>query len=64
MRMRTLLVSLIAATASAAIAAPANAHPTVPSDAVTAWNATAGKAAIAACIAPPTTRCTSRACTR
>ena len=52
MRMRTLLVSLIAATASAAIAAPANAHPTVRSDAVSAWNETAGDAALAACLAP------------
>ena len=52
MRMRTLLVSLIAATASAAIAAPANAHPTVRSDAVSAWNETAGEAAVAACLAP------------
>ena len=52
MRMRTLLVSLIAATASAAIAAPANAHPTVRSDAVTTWNANAGEAAVAACLAP------------
>ena len=52
MRMRTLLVSLIAATASAAIAAPANAHPTVPSDAVSAWNETAGDAALASCLAP------------
>ena len=52
MRMRTLLVSLIAATASAAIAAPANAHPTVRSDAVSAWNENAGDAALAACLAP------------
>jgi hypothetical protein len=33
-------------------AGQANAHPTVRSDAVTAWNASAGKAAIAACISP------------
>ena len=35
-----------------ATAAPANAHPTVRSDAVVAWNASAGKAARAACISP------------
>ena len=45
-------VIFIAATALAAVAAPANAHPTVRSDAVSAWNANAGKAALAACIAP------------
>jgi hypothetical protein len=50
--MRTLLVGLIAATASGAIAAPAHAHPTVPSDAVSAWNETAGDAALASCLAP------------
>jgi hypothetical protein len=36
----------------ALVAAPANAHPTVRPDAVTAWNANAGEAARAACIAP------------
>jgi len=30
----------------------ANAHPSARSDAVTVWNANAGKAAIAACISP------------
>jgi hypothetical protein len=35
-----------------AAAGQANAHSTVRSDAVTAWNANAGKAAIAACISP------------
>jgi hypothetical protein len=44
------------ATTSASVPAPlatsANAHSKVRSDAVTAWNANAGKAAIAACISP------------
>jgi hypothetical protein len=42
----------IAATAFAAVAAPANAHPIVRSDAVSTWNANAGNAAIVACLAP------------
>lgn len=49
---RALLVGFIAAAVLAALAASANAHPTVRSDAVTAWNENAGKAAIAACISP------------
>jgi hypothetical protein len=40
------------ATAPAPLATSANAHPKVRSDAVTAWNANAGKAAIAACMPP------------
>ena len=49
---RALLVGFIAAAVLAALAASANAHPTARSDAVTAWNENAGKAAIAACISP------------
>ena len=37
---------------AAGFAASANAHPAARSDAVTAWNANAGEAAIAACISP------------
>jgi len=44
-----LAVSLVAALATAA---PANARSTPSPNAVTAWNANAGKAALAACIAP------------
>jgi hypothetical protein len=47
-----LLVGFIGAAVLAPIAASASAHATVRSDAVTAWNANAGKAALAACIAP------------
>jgi hypothetical protein len=50
--MRSLLATVTAATALAAAAAPASAHRTPGSDAVSAWNANAGKAAIAACISP------------
>ena len=49
---RALLATVTAATALAAVAAPASAHQTPGSDAVSAWNANAGKAAIAACISP------------
>jgi hypothetical protein len=49
---RALLATAIAATALAVVAAPAGAHRTPRSDAVSAWNANAGKAAIAACISP------------
>jgi hypothetical protein len=49
---RRLLVVCTAAIVLALVAAPANAHPTVRSDAVTAWNANAGEAARAACISP------------
>jgi hypothetical protein len=38
--------------ATAPLAASASAHPNVRSDAVTEWNANAGDAAIAACLAP------------
>jgi hypothetical protein len=38
--------------AATAAASQANAHPTIRKDAVSAWNANAGKAAIAACISP------------
>ena len=37
---------------------------TASGDAVIVWNAHAGEAAMKACIAPSTTRFTSRACTR
>ena len=50
--MRSLLTTVTAATALAAVAAPASAHRTPGSDAVSVWNASAGKAAIAACISP------------
>jgi hypothetical protein len=49
---RALLATALAATALALVAAPAGAHRTPRSDAVSAWNANAGKAAIAACISP------------
>ena len=49
---RALLTGAIAATALTAVVAPANAHRAVRSDAVIAWNANAGKAALAACISP------------
>jgi hypothetical protein len=49
---RALLATAIAATALAVVAAPAGAHRTPRPDAVSAWNANAGKAAIAACISP------------
>jgi hypothetical protein len=48
---RALLVGSIAATGLGPVAA-ASAHPAVRSDAVTTWNANAGDAAIAACLAP------------
>jgi hypothetical protein len=50
--MRSLLVTAITATVLAAVAAPAGAHRTPHSDAVSVWNANAGKAALAACISP------------
>src|SRR5215203_17459 len=40
---------LVCAVAAGALAAPGSAHAT---DAVTAWNENAGKAAVAACISP------------
>ena len=46
-----LLVGSIAA-AGLAPSAAASAHPAVRSDAVSVWNANAGDAAIAACLAP------------
>jgi hypothetical protein len=49
---RTLIATALGAAALGAVAAPANAHPAVRSDAVSAWNAHAGDAAIAACLAP------------
>jgi hypothetical protein len=42
----------VVSSAAEGFAASANAHPTARSDAVTAWNANAGEAAIAACISP------------
>ncbi len=49
---RALLATAIAATALAVVAASAGAHRTPRPDAVSAWNANAGKAAVAACISP------------
>ena len=49
---RTLLAVALGAAVLGAVVAPAGAHPTVRSDAVRAWNANAGNAAIAACLAP------------
>jgi PAP2 superfamily len=49
---RTLLVVSTTAIVLALVAPPANANRTVRADAVTAWNANAGEAARAACIAP------------
>jgi hypothetical protein len=55
-RARPLALALLAistaATVLALVAGSANAHPSVRSDAVSAWNANAGKAALAACISP------------
>ncbi|MDP9145898.1 MAG: vanadium-dependent haloperoxidase, partial [Actinomycetota bacterium] len=48
---RTLLVMSIAALVLAPVVAPASARP-ARVDAVTVWNATAGKAAVDACLAP------------
>jgi hypothetical protein len=49
---RALIATATTAIALAAAAVPAGAHRTPRSDAVSAWNANAGKAAIAACISP------------
>ena len=52
---RASLVLVLAALVPAAATAPAGAQPAVPAaatDAVSAWNANAGKAAVAACISP------------
>jgi hypothetical protein len=49
---RALSTMAIAAAALMAVAAAATAHRSVRSDAVSAWNANAGKAALAACISP------------
>jgi hypothetical protein len=49
---RVLLALFIAAITLACLADSVSAHRTVRSDAVTAWNANAGEAAIAACISP------------
>jgi PAP2 superfamily len=49
---RMLLVGSIAATGLGPVAAAADAHRAVRSDAVSVWNANAGDAAVAACLAP------------
>jgi hypothetical protein len=49
---RVLLAGSIAATGMGSVAAAAGAHPAVRSGAVSVWNANAGDAAIAACLAP------------
>ena len=52
---RVLLVLSMAALVTAAVSASAGARQTAPAtatDAVSAWNASAGKAAVAACISP------------
>jgi hypothetical protein len=49
---RTLLAIALGTSILAAVVAPASAHPAVRSDAVSAWNANACDAAIAACLAP------------
>ncbi len=49
---RVLLVASVAATGLGPVAAAAGAHSAFRSDAVGAWNANAGDAAIAACLAP------------
>ena len=46
---------MTSASVPAPLATSANTHAKVRSDAVTAWNANAGKAAIAACMPPATT---------
>ena len=53
-RRRASLVLALAVLVPAAASAPAGAHPAGPAgiDAVSAWNANAGKAAVAACISP------------
>ena len=49
---RVLLVGSIAAMGLGSLAAAAGARPSVRSDAVSTWNANAGDAALAACLAP------------
>ena len=49
---RLLLAVIAAAVTLAFAAAPVSAHPSARSDAVIAWNANAGEAAVAACISP------------
>ena len=49
---RVLLVGSIAAMGLGSLASAAGAHPAVRSDAVSTWNANAGDAALAACLAP------------
>jgi len=49
---RTLLAIALGTSALGAVVASASAHPAVRSDAVSVWNANAGDAAIAACLAP------------
>jgi hypothetical protein len=49
---RTVLSTALTAAVLGAVVAPASAHTTVRSDAVRVWNANAGDAAIAACLAP------------
>ena len=49
---RALLAGTIASAGVGLVASSAGAHPAIRSDAVSAWNANAGDAAIAACLAP------------
>ena len=49
---RLVLAVIAAAVTLAFAAAPVSAHPSARSDAVIAWNANAGEAAVAACISP------------
>jgi hypothetical protein len=49
---RARVTGAMAAIALTAVAAPASAHHALRSDAVSAWNANAGRAAVAACISP------------
>ena len=49
---RTLLAVVLGAAVVGAVVAPASARTAVRSDAVATWNANAGDAAIAACLAP------------
>ena len=49
---RVLLVGTVAAMGLGSLASAAGARPTVRSDAVSTWNANAGDAALAACLAP------------
>ena len=61
---RRLVVGALLTTAVVAPAVTDSVRAAGDGNAVDGWNATAGEAAIAACLSPTTTRCTRRGCTR